>query len=243
MVIIMSESDKVHERQPPPLKSKVLGFTLIELLVVLGVLALLAGLLLSVFASVRSRGKQTSCMSNLRQLGLAVSQYANDYDGYIPPYATYFAFNVPPNTGFTDHAAALISAMQPYTSNKDIWYCPSDIFARTADTDLGVNHLYTSYGTGRSWYTLTPSGPQLGETRIDTPQSFHPHLGSAAPGDRPLFSDEVSNCSAAYPPNDPAASSLPPYSHDGRFNAVLFDGHAVSFSFFGRNCLLYGAGH
>ncbi len=60
------------------------GFTLIELLVVIAILAVLAGLLLPALASARDTGRRAVCLSNLRQIGLAISGYANESDGRIP---------------------------------------------------------------------------------------------------------------------------------------------------------------
>ena len=62
------------------------GFTLIELLTVIGIIAVLAAILFPVFATVRGKARQTACVSNLRQIGMAVQMYAQDFDG-LPPYA------------------------------------------------------------------------------------------------------------------------------------------------------------
>jgi prepilin-type N-terminal cleavage/methylation domain-containing protein/prepilin-type processing-associated H-X9-DG protein len=62
------------------------GFTLIELLVVVSVLAILAALIMPVFAQSREKARQATCMSNVRQLGLATLAYAQDYDETFPPY-------------------------------------------------------------------------------------------------------------------------------------------------------------
>ena len=65
-------------------RSQKRGFTLIELLVVIAIIAILAAILFPVFAQAREKARQTSCLSNTKQLGLAFTQYAQDYDEHLP---------------------------------------------------------------------------------------------------------------------------------------------------------------
>lgn len=61
------------------------GFTLIELLVVIAIIAILAAILFPVFAKARSAAKTSTCLSNLKQMGIAFTSYATDYDEKLPP--------------------------------------------------------------------------------------------------------------------------------------------------------------
>ncbi|HPP75822.1 MAG TPA: prepilin-type N-terminal cleavage/methylation domain-containing protein, partial [Armatimonadota bacterium] len=57
------------------------GFTLIELLVVIAIIAILAAILFPVFLTAKAAGQRSKCMSNMRQLGMAIMNYANDWRG------------------------------------------------------------------------------------------------------------------------------------------------------------------
>ncbi len=96
------------------------AFTLIELLVVISIIALLAAILFPVFGRVRERARQSACASNLKQVGLAVLQYAQDYDSYHP-CGTYAYFDM-----YTGHGAGWATQLFPYTKSYKVFKCPDD---------------------------------------------------------------------------------------------------------------------
>jgi prepilin-type N-terminal cleavage/methylation domain-containing protein len=100
------------------------GFTLIELLVVIAIIAILAAILFPVFAKARDSARKTSCASNMRQLGLALQMYAQDYDETLPgqpqPYTLpdFLAENAPRNW---------CRDLFPYYKNRQLLLCPSAV--------------------------------------------------------------------------------------------------------------------
>jgi prepilin-type N-terminal cleavage/methylation domain-containing protein/prepilin-type processing-associated H-X9-DG protein len=95
------------------------GFTLIELLVVIAIIAILAAILFPVFAQVREKARQTSCLSNLKQLGTAMQMYANDQDGFYPP-----AVGRAPSDRFV-YEWSWLHRIEPYVKNLPIFIDPS----------------------------------------------------------------------------------------------------------------------
>ncbi len=120
---------------------KAQGFTLIELLVVIAIIAILASILFPVFARARENARRTSCSSNLKQFGLAMMQYVQDYDetypnaigtvGAAPPGG---AWNMGSAAGFNKWAWQQL--LYPYHKNLQIFRCPS-----------GLNHSNFNYPT------------------------------------------------------------------------------------------------
>lgn len=101
------------------------GFTLIELLVVIAIIALLAAILFPVFGRARENARRSSCVSNLKQMGLAVMQYSQDYDEAMLPgrIPTNFYAAGNPSTDLYFHWGHLLS---PYTKTEQIYACPSN---------------------------------------------------------------------------------------------------------------------
>ncbi|MEN6545721.1 MAG: DUF1559 domain-containing protein [Armatimonadia bacterium] len=91
------------------------GFTLIELLVVIAIIAILAAILFPVFAKAREKARQSSCLSNLKQLSLACLSYAQDYDERLPQ--AYISTTTP--------RYSFIQFLEPYVKNSQVFDCPS----------------------------------------------------------------------------------------------------------------------
>lgn len=114
------------------------GFTLIELLVVIAIIALLTAILFPVFARARENARRSACQSNLKQLGLGIHQYTQDYDEKFPPGAGTAAAiggvdqlgaGTNPTGGYMYPGAPpnYLREIHPYVKNTQIHVCPSSI--------------------------------------------------------------------------------------------------------------------
>jgi prepilin-type N-terminal cleavage/methylation domain-containing protein/prepilin-type processing-associated H-X9-DG protein len=126
-----------------------LAFTLIELLVVIAIISILASMIFPSFGRAREMARRTSCASNLRQLGLAVQQYTQDYDERLPSavvgaagegksggwvyYSTFASGGVPSVFDVTK------GSLYSYTKNSQIYVCPSDWAGRDNGDSYAIN--------------------------------------------------------------------------------------------------------
>jgi len=119
------------------------AFTLIELLVVIAIIAILAAILFPVFARARENARRSSCQSNLKQIGLGVFQYIQDYDEKFPMAVTGSTSTTSqPPVGWAD-------SVQPYLKSTQIYQCPSE--------STGPNSNPTSQGYTDYWYNAALS--------------------------------------------------------------------------------------
>jgi len=123
------------------------GFTLIELLVVIAIIAILAAILFPVFAQAREKARAISCLSNLKQIGLAVAMYTEDSDETEPPGANYYG-----------QESGWAGQIFPYVKSIGAFRCPDDS-AAGSQADFEVKSL--SYALNAN-FGINPYGNQPG---------------------------------------------------------------------------------
>lgn len=205
------------------------GFTLIEMLVVLGIIFVLTAVLLPVFSTIREQSRKTQCLSNLRQLGVATFQYAQDNDDYYP----YGGDPSDLDTGNYWQDSPYWSALQQmrinnqtlpnvmagYVKNRDLWHCPDDtgFMLGGSSENIPLNagaSCFRTYGMSYIYTTiLALNGQTLSNVRA---WSRKPPYSEHETANIPLFSDHVS----VWHGN----------TNEGRRNMVMIDGHAINVS-------------
>jgi len=137
------------------------SFTLIELLVVIAIIAILAAMLLPALARAKEKARECQCLSNQRQLALALHMYADDSAGWFPLELT--ASN--PHLG-------LCQRLLPYTTTRELFYCPSahgveagansTVFAGPPDSVINTDANWAQGRISYKYYSFTLQDPNLG---------------------------------------------------------------------------------
>ena len=205
------------------------GFTLIELLVVIAIIAILAAILFPVFAKAREKARQTSCLSNLRQMGTAFTMYAQDYDENYMLMGVFIPALAVPGTGGTadgNWTNWWRYELSPYAKNFQIFLCPSA--TRVADPSSAGNMLQFQYG-----YNNSVAGVAMGTVQYPAQ--------TVALGDCAHWNCSNAGCNLyafAWPaqdrrPNSAVCNALQSADqidttsrHNGGSNLVFCDGHS-----------------
>lgn len=202
-------------------KMKKRGFTLIELLVVVAIIAILAAMLLPALSKARDRARQATCMNNLKQIGLALLMYVEDYE------------RVPSGDSFETEAVGRFwyqklnwyistgKSTNPYTYPHPVWRCPSN-----------RNHAYSwqriSYGCNINVMYVTNPGYQDPRNppkyaRIRRPSEVIAVADSNADSYYDMF---VNGIASTYFYSGPGTETYAPgFRHNNGCNALFFDGH------------------
>ncbi|MES2459417.1 MAG: DUF1559 domain-containing protein [Armatimonadota bacterium] len=180
------------------------AFTLIELLVVITIIALLAAILFPVFARARDQARKTTCLSNLKQIGVAVSLYTSDHDGGYPntddpylwvgkrfrwPIMPYLALGQKQGTDFTNNGGATSILLCPsdilsgdgYDATS---YCYSAAFYHTPEqvAQIAIPHLRAALNTpgpGAQCFTQTESDVLTPSQKMMVGEYFNSHEHAA----------------------------------------------------------------
>lgn len=157
-------------------KKKKRAFTLIELLVVIAIISILAAILFPVFARARENARRTSCLSNMKQIGLGIMQYTQDFDERYPPQSWCGAASCSdedvPQTGTpssrfrvlaggtTGNHRTWMDFIYPYVKSTQLFACPS------AGRSPNYSATMPSYGYALAFSSFGPVSWYMG---VDTP--------------------------------------------------------------------------
>lgn len=216
-----------------PVVRKQMAFTLIELLVVIAIIAILAAILFPVFAQAREKARQTSCLSNEKQIALGMLMYTQDYDELFPA-STYFSGISISATGGEINTMMLVI---PYIKSTNVWACPSNPY-----NDKGMNYgstadAFCSYALNMQLFDAVYYGAPHTSGFIDKPSnkimlgesvayangSAPPPAGNGAGSTSLGWSYWIDNNQNGFPTES--------FVHNmGMMNVVYCDGHAKAVS-------------
>jgi prepilin-type N-terminal cleavage/methylation domain-containing protein/prepilin-type processing-associated H-X9-DG protein len=215
------------------------AFTLIELLVVIAIVAILAAILFPVFARAREKARQAICLSNEKQIAMAVLMYIQDYDETFPFVLDTSANDIadanigdydkrPGVRGVTGREPQfqLVTVVAPYVKNESVWYCPS----------VGPDYVWEAMVKTGDWKkgaTMRTQGTTYAYTYLAFPFPYDSRqvtfMGGKSlsilrdPSRWPMLWELPNGWRFTGSIADPPASAVP---HSGGLNLAYGDGHA-----------------
>jgi prepilin-type N-terminal cleavage/methylation domain-containing protein/prepilin-type processing-associated H-X9-DG protein len=223
------------------IKNHIRGFTLIELLIVIAIISILVAILFPVFARARENARRASCMSNLKQIGLGVIMYVQDYDEKYP-FSSQLrstldsSWTAVPNGDYANSSSIFWPLfIEPYTKSSQLFHCPSSSYSSPLYCNYGVNRIviadYGANATSASMvaipspstiYTIMDSGLYKlnpnSVKRLDTGVNcdYIPGTGPGSAANRP----DISACTITSLYSDYESGR-----HFGGVNMAFADGH------------------
>ena len=190
---------KVYEMQ-----NRYRAFTLVELLTVIAIIAVLAALLFPVFASARGKAREITCVSNLRQIGMAIKMYTQDYDE-LYPWAVDPTDKMTPEIWdpFPAFKAQIPfmpyvhEALQTYVKSQELFHCPADTGYTVEDfTGVPLNATPSSYKRFLTSYNYRTeiSFRHASEASFQTPAEFNVLMDAAGKWHGGLIFDHLRYC-------------------------------------------------
>ncbi len=216
-------------------RSAIRAFTLIELLVVIAIISILAAILFPVFQNVRENARRTACISNGRQIGLAVIQYTQDYDETMPIFQAYNTAGSGAAPGMPGHKG-VEDELNPYTKATNLFKCPDDSGGPATGGGTYHDTYGSSYRFTQACYTVVPgpNGSYQDDAPVDAtatdPVKTITNAQFAVPSDTRIMRDEMMPWFG--PAIDPAGTLYgyePSYYqqwHPGGGTFIFADGHA-----------------